>query len=522
MFNFLKKKNSESSEGVTAPAENKRAKNPHKSPRFAERNFFDSDVESLMPSWATQATPTDYELSQQKEKMRARSRELAMQNPYGKKFLSLMRSNIVGPKGVICEPQVMRGASQNSQPDEIANAALSRAWEEFTHTECDYSGIHSLIDLSNMAVSSLPTDGEFIFREYKGRDAGKFGYQLKFIDPALLDISRNQREANGNITRMGIEYDQRGRRVRYYFKDLDATGNYQQTKIIIEDAANIIHGFLPEYSAQSQGVPWMATGIARMKMLEGYDMAALTAARAGASKMGFFSGESEDAYEGEELESQSDPDGPTITNFKPGTFEDIGNRKFETFDPSYPNSEYAPFSKQMLHAISSGWGVSYASLSNSLEGVNYSSIRAGVMEDREFYKGLQEWFIRVLISRVYKSWLESAYLNGAIIARKRPLTRNLEDYYPVKFQPKRWAWVDPLKDMQASVLAIQNNLTSEIDVIREQGKDPEKVLSDRKKFQETAKQMGLTVTPQTPEKSKVKNDEPGSEDESGANDDETE
>jgi len=41
-----------------------------------------------------------------------------------------------------------------------------------------------------------------------------------------------------------------------------------------------------------------------------------------------------------------------------------------------------------------------------LEGVNYSSIRAGVLEDREIFKGLQDWFIRSLVMPVFDEWVD--------------------------------------------------------------------------------------------------------------------
>jgi lambda family phage portal protein len=234
----------------------------------------------------------------------------------------------------------------------------------------------------------------------------------------------------------------------------------------------------------------MSTGIERMKMIDGYEQAAIVAARAGAAKMGFFSSKSEDPYTGET--AGADDYSPTITEAAAGTFEDIGDREFQAYDPKYPHEQYASFMTQNLQAVSTGWGISHASLSNNLSGVNYSSIRAGVMDDRELFKIIQNWFIRTFISRVYKNWLTMAVMRGEIkINGTIPLSRPIEDYMGVKYQPKRWAWVDPLKDMQANNLAVELGVRSPLDVIKEEGRDPEKVLAGYKKYIDLVKSFGL-------------------------------
>jgi capsid protein len=45
----------------------------------------------------------------------------------------------------------------------------------------------------------------------------------------------------------------------------------------------------------------------------------------------------------------------------------------------------------------------------------------------------------------------------------------------VKWLPPAWQWVDPLKDTNAAVIAIKNNLRSRSDVVAEQGYDIEDV-----------------------------------------------
>jgi len=68
----------------------------------------------------------------------------------------------------------------------------------------------------------------------------------------------------------------------------------------------------------------------------------------------------------------------TIDQYDAGTIKNIGNRKFVNVDSDYPHQMYSAFVKAHLQGIASGLGISYHALANDLEGVNYSSIRAGV------------------------------------------------------------------------------------------------------------------------------------------------
>jgi len=153
---------------------------------------------------------------------------------------------------------------------------------------------------------------------------------------------------------------------------------------------------------------------------------------------------------------------------------------FTPFDPDYPHQQFGAFVKTCLRGVASGLGVSYNSLSNDLEGVNYSSIRAGVLEDREAWKATQEWMSERFLRRVYLNWLPQALGLGVILGQggsPLPLSR-LDKFSRHTWRPRRWDWVDPLKDTNANVIAVNNGLKSRQQIIRESGGDPEQVWSE--------------------------------------------
>jgi lambda family phage portal protein len=195
----------------------------------------------------------------------------------------------------------------------------------------------------------------------------------------------------------------------------------------------------------------------------------------------------DDPYTGDE----DGGDGVTLDQYEAGTIKDIGNRTITSLDSDYPHQMYAAFVKSQLQGIASGLGISYHALANDLEGVNYSSIRAGVLEDREVFKGLQNWFIRCFICPVFEDWILFATVKGMITIGTRPLARPPAEYMQAHYQGRRWAWVDPAKDGAANKLAIDERLKSPSQIMREQGDDPESVWREIQRDQEMMKRLGI-------------------------------
>ncbi|WP_410543596.1 phage portal protein [Wolbachia endosymbiont of Atemnus politus] len=71
--------------------------------------------------------------------------------------------------------------------------------------------------------------------------------------------------------------------------------------------------------------------------------------------------------------------------------------------------------RQQLRAIAIGMGITYEQLTGDLSGVNYSSIRAGLIEFCRRYGMLQHNILLFQLYRpVWGRWLELAILFGEI------------------------------------------------------------------------------------------------------------
>lgn len=454
--------------------------------RRVVRLFTAGSMDRLTSDWGTSPQMADQIVLSNQRPLRARCRERFINDDYAEKFINLVESNTIGSEGILMQSRY-RGAGSDRE-NETINRSVEEAWKRWGRKKnCDASGRLTWVGLQRAMIRATALDGEFLCLIDTADDMGEFGFGLQPIDPELLDINHNEILRDGTYVRMGIEFDRRGRVLAYWIrdpKDVSIRSGYYTGNRVRYPAENVIHCFIQEMVGQSRGLPWMSTAVWRLKMLSGYEDAAMVNARVGAAKMGAI-----ETTDGEFKGDDKDTEGNAIIDSEPGSFFRLDpGEKLSAWDPEYPKGEFAPFVKSCLRGISSGLGVSYNSLANDLEGVNYSSIRQGVLDEREIWKSTQAWMVEDFCSEVFARWLKFAML------RKRlsiPEAAVADLPYSLHWQPRRWAWVDPLNDQQAMGIARDRGWISDSQIIRETGREPDDVWREIAADQKRKDELGV-------------------------------
>lgn len=455
------------------------------------RNYSAGVVNRLTASWTATPLTIDEVVRRNLRTLRARSREQYENNDYAKRFVMMAKNHVIGPNGIKLQAKIR---DTSGTMDKLANDAVEAAWNDWSRREfADIEQRLGFIEQQRLFVATVATDGEAIARIIYGKQAGKYRFALQNIDPELLDINHNADLSSGNVIRFGIEFNALGRRVAYHFRDVKANSFYGTVgnQYIRVPADEIIHEFIPERVGQKRGFPWCSTALARMNMLNGYEEASLVNARAGASKMGFYTTTGATQYAGDD----TDADGNLLEEVEPGMMTRLPQGvEFSPYDPTYPNGEFSNFVKQSLRGISAGLGVSYNTLANDLEGVNFSSMRHGAIEEREIWQVIQQWMIDGYCRPIFEKWLTVQLLAGTITIAGSPLKFEREEKYrQVGWQPRRWRWIDPMKDVQANILAVNNGFRSRSDIIRDLGDDPEDVWAEIEQENKMLKDKNITL-----------------------------
>ena len=228
-------------------------------------------------------------------------------------------------------------------------------------------------------------------------------------------------------------------------------------------------------------MPWIHAALLRVNKLDKYEEAELVAARGGASKMGFISdGDDGTGYTGDDDEETADDD-YLFEEFEPGMIGKLKKgQQFFGFNPDHPNSSFNDFVKINLRGIAASLGESYNQFAQDLEGVSFGSLRQGALSERAVWMGLQVWLIEDALERIFSAWLEQGLLAGAITNRAgRPLPIDrFEKFLEHEWQPRRWDWIDPLKDTTADRFQQQDLTMSRSERIRKRGRQPSEVFNE--------------------------------------------
>jgi lambda family phage portal protein len=456
---------------------------------MGERHFADATSNGrLTASWATTPTTADAYIYQHWNTLVARSRDQCEKSDHGRKFLQLVRDNVAGPRGFTLQAQVK---DPSGRADTAASDAIEAAWKEFGKRGAyEITRGMSRADVERLVVTTVARDGEILAIKRRSKNL-PHGFAIQLVDPVTLDPTHFEKLNNGNRIKHGIEFNEDEQPVAYWLRNWDeqqigyqlGTGKKYQRF----EAADVIHVFIAEMVGQKRGLPWTRTALFRMRNLAGFEDAAVINARIGASKMGFFKDEDADPEDADELPMDAEP----------GVFENIGNREFVNWNPQFPEASTETFMRTCLRSIAVGLGVSYNNLAGDLTSVNFSSIRQGALDEREVWKGLQEFFISAWCEQVYPEWLQMALLMEKI----RVLTKaggtgalpfaKMDKFTQVVFTGRRWSWIDPKSEVDANAIAIGQKLVSRSEIIRQMGGDPDDVWAEIEREQKELEAKGI-------------------------------
>jgi len=457
--------------------------------RTSKRDFAAARVNRLTASWFTRVMSANEEIKFHLPALRARSRDLANNNEYAKNFFTKCKTNVVGPDGFILQN---RSKTPEGKPAKTYNRLVEDAWRRWgKRGQCDASGRYTFHELETMYLEAVARDGGILVRKLPGFD-NSFRFAIEMIDIDRLDHDLCFQIDDKNYVSMGVEFGEWDRVAAFWIGCSKNTpgARFQGGKAYQRiPGSEIIHGFMPWRTGAATGVPWLHASMVGLNHLGGYVEAAIVAARVGAAKMGFFSGPGDD-YEADENEDPEDSEAPQIMEATPGEFDNLPNGyKLETWDPKYPHEQFNDFTRAALRGIAAGAGMAYSNLANDLDGLSYAGGRLGVMEERENWKMLQTWMASSFHDQIFSAWLEMALLSGQ-------LEINFSQFNKLNaatWQPRRWKWFDPVKDIKAEIAAIESGIKTRSQVIRELGFDPYDVWEEMAEEQELIKSKGITL-----------------------------
>ncbi len=452
---------------------------------------YDAAIPSNTQSdWLAWATSGNYEILHGWRRTCFLARDLERNNPHAKAFLRELCSNVLGATGIKYHSKVknLKGPNYNDK----LNKTLQDGWKEFRRRGIyDVTGQNSGLDADRLILRALARDGEVLIRLIRGFRGNRFRFAVQLLEADALDIWYNALLTEGKRVSLGVALDNYGKPTAYnlldYFQqDVFAANSYTARRIRVE-ASDVVHVYLQERITQVRGITWFTPVETKCRILERYEEALAVSNRIAASKMGFLE-RTKDAprYEGQ---GQAET-GEIIEEVSPGEVVELPpGYSFKPFDPSNPTETYADFRKNTLRSISSGLGIQYNTLANDLESVNYASARFGQSKEVEYWRELQRFFSEHVMQPIFEAWFETAILADALPDVGFDQLEQIGS--SAIWKPRGWAFVDPVKDLQASLGAIDGGLSTRRRELAEQGLELEDVIEELVQEKELIEAAGL-------------------------------
>jgi len=385
------------------------------------------------------------------------------------------------------------GIVPQSQHDvEATRAALQRLFLDWTDY-ADLSGLTDFYGLQAQVCRASYVDGEcFVWMRPIGK--GRVPLGLTLVSADQVDASLTRELTGGGRIVAGIEFDANGARVAYHvFKQAPGEAFATSLETVRIPAADMLHVFIPETIGQVRGISRLVSILLRLKEIDGYEDAQLVRQKVSALFAGFIT-DTDGTVAG--LDGQK-IGGILDTGLEPGVLKVLPQGADIKFSEPAEVGDVVQFLQLQLRAVAAGMGVTYEQLTGDLTGVNYSSIRSGLLEFRRRIEQIQHAVIVYQMCRpIWQRFVTLAVLSGAMPAPDFEAKRST--YLSAKWITPGWPWIDPESDVKADATAVQAGFKSRSEVIAARGYNAEDVDSEIASDNARAKKLDLTFTAPAP------------------------
>ena len=433
-------------------------------PRLAKRGYDAANRSRRTSGWLTRSSGANSEIGTTLATLRDRHRDLARNNPWARRAIAAIVNNTIGP-GI---------RAQWSDPQRQA------LWSNWFEREIDADGRVDGYGLQALTMRAIVESGEALVRRRPRRPADGLTVplQIQVLEPDYLDHTKSGALTNGGWIVQGVEFNAIGRRVAYWLfrehpGDKIASGAAKSERY---DAADILHIYRIDRPGQARGVPWGTGSMLRLRMLDDYADAQLERHRLAACYMAFVrdaDGMTSDATSTE-----------LVDKLEPGVIEILPPGRDVSFAvPPQPEND-KEFRLGILQSCAADYGVPYETLTGDLSQVNFSSARMGW---NEFGRNIDTWrwhMLQPLLLNPLAAWFQEALGVSGLDAA--------EPEIPLWTAPAR-VLVDATREIPAIKDAVRAGLMSLPEAIRQQGYDPETLITEHADFLQRLDALGVQL-----------------------------
>lgn len=454
------------------------------------------------------------ESARERETALDRAEDLASNDGFAASATSSLALNVVGGAGVRPQSRLHHEALGISEEEATAFSSSAEDAFELWAANAGMDGSH-FYDLQYRLVHSVVTLGEFCqIPLMRRRKETPFALCLQTVHPTRLRTPADRQ--NDPSIHDGVEFAVDGSPRAYWVADPEdgrlhgglTSASYRRYERLIGGyRPGFFHCFQGTMPEQVRGVSVLAPGAQLFRHLADYLDYSLMQAIVSASLAVFV--ETEDPVAaafrlGRPMDGMAQGgggDGQQYQEITPGMFMyGRAGEKPHILESKNPPPAFDQFVERIVRAISASTGQPYEVVARDFSKTNYSSARAALLEVWKLYKLYHSWFVRNYCQKIWEMVVEEAWLKGLLAVPK-----GAPDFWAARhlwtecvWTPPARGYVDPVKEISANILALENNLTTMADLAGEQGRDYQDILEQRARERKAEEDLGIAPRTSAP------------------------
>jgi lambda family phage portal protein len=469
-----------------------------------------------MGDWLPWIRSPDSEINFYRDRMVARSRDLARNDGWASGGITRILDNTVGAHLRLSANPDYRALAMLSKAkfdatfaDEFRRA-VEALWRSYSDDLNHYNDVSRQLTTSQQLRLGLRhklIDGDNLFVAYWmperiGRGAARYATAFLLVDTDRL--SNPYLMPDMKHLRGGVEVDDDGVPIAYHIRKAHQNDWYNAQESMIwerverEDAdgwRRVIHDFERDRAGQNRGVGVFTPVLSHAKMLARYYGVELQAATV-ASVFGLHV---VSPYDPQMIEQAMDSDGAELGFYqnmradwardRPAMLNGVRiptlapGEGINTISGTHPHVGFIDFAHEMLRSIASCLGTSCEQITQDWSKTNYSSARAALLESWKTLTRRSTEYKTGTATPYYACWLQEVMESGEL---DDILPRGAPDYIEAATAYSRcdWlgvgrGWVDPVKEKQGAILGLDGCFSTLKRECAEQGLDWEEVIAQR-------------------------------------------
>jgi len=465
--------------------------------------------EGSMHKWIPKRLFSRQAESMERERIVERSIDLVQSDPHAAGIIENFATTIVGP-GLQPHPSIngelLGIGKEEARKLQAQQRAIYTVWSPWA----DAGGRMGDGEIQFLVQRSILQYGEYLVVLPMLQDTARpYSLACQVIHPLRLKTPTDLM-SRGDI-QDGVEIGSYGEPVAYWIKKVDvkkplsyssdSSANFMRILAKKGHRWNVLHGFVTDDPGQVRGMPFFAPAMKFFRDLSDYLDAELVSNVVTAAFSIFIETGGPDpamiaAGMADYAEQDADGDDVRYEEMIPGRIMyGAAGQKPHTINPDRPGNTFHVFVKEIKKALALSLNMPYVSLFKDVEGTNYAGMRSAMLDAWRVFMYRRAWFGKRFNQPRYTMLMEEAYLRGDL---------DIPDFYEKMHLVTSAQWIgtpkgniEPVKEIQADILAIDNKLDTRGGVITARGGERGQVFDELEEEKDDLESRGLDAAVST-------------------------